>query len=102
MKNKRKKYKQHNPDGTLISYKKDDVVIWKGASFIAKENISGTVPKLGGSDKWEAISDERVSTHTTSTTSPPRPKNGDEWFNTTTGLSMKYIDDGTNRQWVEM
>jgi len=44
-----------------------------------------------------------VSTTTIHSSAIPTTANaGDVWFNTNTGVSFTYYDDGTSKQWVEM
>jgi hypothetical protein len=40
-------------------------------------------------------------TYTAQSTAPTSPSAGDEWWDTDSGVFYKYIDDGTNQQWVE-
>ena len=39
---------------------------------------------------------------TSGTTAPVSPTAGDEWFDTTTGILFKYINDGNSSQWIEL
>lgn len=41
-------------------------------------------------------------TNTTGTAAPSSPIQGDEWYNSTTGILYKYIFDGTSNVWVNM
>ena len=38
---------------------------------------------------------------TSGATTPTSPSNGDEWFDTTTGILFKYINDGNSSQWIQ-
>ena len=38
---------------------------------------------------------------TSGTTAPASPSAGDEWFDTTTGILFKYINDGNSSQWIQ-
>ena len=96
------KYKKYNPDGTLKVYHKDDVVNWRGSIFVATKNVSNYEPDKGEEFGWKMIDDKESIHHSSRNTQPPNPKHGDEWLDTTTGILMKYIDDGFNNQWVEL
>jgi|10_taG_2_1085330.scaffolds.fasta_scaffold00592_15 hypothetical protein len=95
------KYKRYNPDGTLKVYHKDDIVNWHGDTFVATKTVSGYEPDEGEEYGWNFINDKESINHSSRTAPPPNPNHGDEWLDTTTGLLMKYIDDGFNKQWVE-
>tara|TARA_R100000458_G_C8102174_1_gene128428 strand:+ start:151 stop:459 length:309 start_codon:yes stop_codon:yes gene_type:complete len=102
MHQKPQKHKKYNLDGTLKSYKKDDIVTWKGRTFIATRDVSGISPKINEDNVWKEMTDEKIITHTKSSIPPSNPKNGDEWFDDENALLFKYLDDGVNRQWVEV
>jgi hypothetical protein len=99
--NKINKYKKYNPDGSVRTYQRDDVVNWRGDVFVATKTISGYEPGDGEDHGWKIIDDKESINHSSRNTAPPNPKDGDEWLDTSTGLLMKYIDDGFNKQWVE-
>lgn len=57
--------------------------IWDAAKGVWKsKNIAGTVASV-------------------SATVPTSANNGDMWFNSTTGVTYVYYNDGTSSQWVE-
>lgn len=60
-----------------------------------KKNVSGTesIVDLSGSAGIQ---------YTFSSTAPASPNPGDEWTDADTGVSYKYLDDGSSSQWVEI
>lgn len=50
---------------------------------------------------WQSKEDP-ATVAVTSTTAPATANNGDIWYNTNTGVSYVYYNDGTSAQWVEI
>lgn len=50
---------------------------------------------------WQSKEDP-ATVAVTSTTAPASANNGDIWYNTNTGVSYVYYNDGTSAQWVEI
>ena len=87
-------------DGSNIPYFKHDVVLHKGKTFIAAKNISGKTPDLGEQVGWLSLSDNQVLYE--SNDEPFYASVGDEWFNTSTGIKYKRIENNSNEFWVEI
>ena len=91
-------YKAYTPDGLASSYHKDDVVRYKGKTFVAKQDSTGETPTQ--TEFWE---EQSFSIKYTSGTQPHSdPQVGDKWLDTTSGKLYTYIDAGTSNQWVEL
>ena len=93
-----KNYKSYTPDGLPSSYNKDDVVRYKGRSFIAKEDSTGERPTQ--TDFWEELA--YSIKYTSGSNSHSNPQIGDKWLDTSSGKLYTYIDAGTSNQWVEL
>ena len=50
---------------------------------------------------WNVNELQRVARFTVSDTAPASAENGDAWFDTTSGLTYVYYNDGDTTQWVE-
>ncbi len=99
---KHKKYKKYHSNGTLNKFKKDDIVVWRGSTYQAIKDVSGHDPHAGEDYGWRELTNENIIQHTTGTVPPPSPNDGDEWVDVSTGILMKYVNDGTTKQWVEL
>jgi len=77
---------------------KDDVVKYKGKMYVATETIQGYNPEQ--SKLWKKLSDSLK--YTSGTESHIDPQTGDVWFDTSSGISYTYFDDGNTVQWVEL
>lgn len=96
-------YRSHTANGEKILYKKDDVVIYKGTSYIATRNITETSPIHGTNGGWLAYSGGRTPVQFYWGDKQPTQVNiGDEWFNFSTGKTYKYLSDGNSEQWVNI
>jgi isocitrate lyase len=94
-------YKQKNKNGLPIVYEVDDVVTYLSGSFIATERntyLDG-LPDQENSP-WEPISTKIK--HTSGPVPHLNAKEGDEWFDTGTGILFKYVGDNDSKQWVEI
>jgi len=91
-------YRTHTIEGNVITYVKDDVVKYKGKMYVATETIQGYNPEQ--SKLWKKLSDSLK--YTSGTESHIDPQTGDVWFDTSSGISYTYFDDGNTVQWVEL
>lgn len=94
------KFKSKTTSGTPKVYKKNDVVYLDGETFIASKTIIGKTPILGESVGWVSLSRNQVFYE--SPESPVYAKSGDEWFDTTKGITYKRISDDNGSHWVEI
>lgn len=99
--NARGEYKQKNKNGLPVVYEKDDVVTYSNGSFQAKSRNTyyDGIPGQPNSP-WEPISN-RVK-HTSGPSPHLDAKEGDEWYDTNSGVLFKYLSDGDSKQWVEI
>lgn len=96
-------YRATDSNGVIITYQKNDVVLYKGKTYIANRTITETSPAHGERGGWSLVSGgsnpiqfywgEKV---------PLQVNIGDEWFDTTTGKLFKYVTDGNSEQWVNI
>ena len=98
--NYRGKFKLKNSDGSKVTYANHDVVVFNGKTFIASGSIVGKTPDLGEKAGWVSLSDNQVLYE--SNNEPFYAKVGDEWFNTSTGIKYKRIENDFNEFWVEI
>ena len=96
-------YKSHNTRGSLITYNKNDVVIYDGKSYIATKMLREISPAHGERGGWILFGGGSNSIQFYWGETPPVNANvGDEWFNVSTGKTYKYITDGNSEQWVNI
>jgi|3_EtaG_2_1085321.scaffolds.fasta_scaffold60569_3 hypothetical protein len=96
-------YKSYTIHGIPVVYKKDDLVTYKGKTYVATKTIKEPITPDSGEDfGWKPIDDNRAIKFSTGTEPPHDPQPGDEWFDTTNGILMKYIDDDDSEQWIEV
>jgi len=75
-----------------------------GLSYPTSDGTSGQVIVTDGSGNLTFVDQSGGGgggSYTASSTAPLAPTPGDEWWDTDDGSFYKYIDDGTNEQWVE-
>ena len=83
--------------GESSSYSTNDLVLYEGKLFLATKFIRGLGPD--NSSDWLPWGGSRVSYRSSS---PPDPKVGDGWLNTSTGSFYTFIEDEDSKQWVEL
>lgn len=70
-------------------------------TVIASSNSGNKVSWSAGSKDVFVTLPASKSRTTTSDTAPSNPTNGDNWYNTTDGVTYVYYNDGTSSQWVD-
>lgn len=96
-------YKSHTTKGQKITYKKNDVVLYKGKTYIAIRTLSETSPAHGSNGGWQLFGGSNNGIQFYWGENQPQDINiGDEWFNTATGKTYKYLSDGNSDQWVSI
>ena len=96
-------YKPYTIQGIPTKYKKDDLVTYKGKSYVATKAIREAIePDVGEDFGWKSLDENRAIKFTTGTEAPHDPQSGDEWFDTTNGIRFKYFDDDDTKQWIEV
>lgn len=93
-------FRLKNSDGSLVTYSKFDVVISMGKTYIASRSLTGISPELDSNKGWLSLSDKQVFYE--SENEPFYANLGDEWFNKTTGVKYKRINNDFNEFWVEL
>ena len=93
-------FKSRTSVGTPKVYKKNDVVYLDGETFIASKTIVGKSPILRESVGWISLARNQVFYE--SATDPVYAKAGDEWFDTTNGITYKRISDDNGNHWIEI
>lgn len=96
-------YRTHNTNGTVIRYLKNDVVLYKGKTYVANRTVELTTPEHGENGGWSLLGGGQNAVQFYWGETVPLDVNvGDEWFNTSTGKIYKYITDGDSEQWVNI
>ena len=92
-----------NVQGTLHSGTTVSVTgVITGASVVGGVITGTTVSTTGNVTGGNVIQGTtRVYKWTTGTTAPTYPVAGDEWYNSSTDVLYKYIDDSVGSQWVD-
>jgi hypothetical protein len=93
----RGEYVSAYPSGEVSAYSENDLVLYEGKLFLATKYIRGLSPDI--SSNWLPWGSSRVSYRSNS---PPDPKVGDGWLNTSTGSFYTFIEDEDSKQWVEL
>jgi|3_EtaG_2_1085321.scaffolds.fasta_scaffold269876_1 hypothetical protein len=98
-----KKFRIRDTRGKLSSYTKGEIVTKNGMSYIAIRDTKGYSPEHGEKGGWKRINQNRIAKFSSDPDAPELPKEGDEWYNSDSGILFKYITnvDG-NGHWVEM
>jgi len=98
------KWKIKDDDGNFIRYKRGDVVLKNGKLYnaVRATTVEEGSPEHGLKAGWEELTEERIKKYTEMSSAPLDPTVGDEWYDTSSGILYKYIDDGTSTQWVEI
>ena len=95
-------WKIRDRSGKLMVYNIDDEVSKDGNFYVATKITSGYSPEHLDRGGWKKINKVRSINFTSSETAPVNPVQGDEWWNSLTGVLYKYIDDGNSKQWVSI
>ena len=95
-------WKAYNVDGTSMEYKKNDMVSYNGKQYVATQAVSEIPPDRGELFGWLEMEDNRKIKYSVGTEPHENPQPGDEWFDTTNGILMKYVDDDNTQQWVQI
>ena len=93
-------FKSTTDYGNIKTYYIGDVVYYEGKTYVASRIIEGLSPVLGEKTGWVSLSDKQVLYETAN--EPFHAKVGDEWFNTTTGIRYKRIENERENVWVEV
>lgn len=98
------KWKIKDDNGNFIIYRVGDVVSKNGKlySAIRLTTVEQGSPEHGEKAGWKEFTEDRIKKYTENTTAPTNPMVGDEWYDTSSGVLYKFIDDGTSTQWVEI
>lgn len=99
--NFRGKYKQYDPDGNAYLYRIGDSIEYKGELFTAIKPNSFKIPgTIEGSNYWKSVgSSDGVFI---SESIPANPDIGDRWYVPSTGIVYTYIQEESNKFWVEL
>lgn len=95
-------YKNYTIHGTPYVYKENDLVTYHGKSYVATKTIKEITPDKGSDFGWSELEDNRSIQFSTGTEPHNDPQPGDEWYDTTNGILLKYIDDNDTQQWVQI
>ncbi len=96
-------HKVRNPDGSIVFYRKGDVVSSKGKTYVAiRDNVSKFSPEHGPRGGWEPFSNSSVINFTNSDVAPETPNEGDHWFDSSKGILYYFVSDKDTNQWVEV
>ena len=93
----RGEFNASHPTGEPRSYSVGEKVLYEGKLFVALSNIQGESPDNNSS--WVGLGSTRVSYRNTR---PQDPEVGDMWVNYANGRTYTFIDDGENKQFVEL
>ena len=91
---------EFNPSHTTgepRTYRTGDRVLFEGKMFVAVDTIHGESPD--NNSNWVGLGSTRVSYRNTQ---PQDPEVGDMWVNYANGRTYTFIDDGENKQFVEL
>jgi|TARA_R100000008_G_C3583967_1_gene170673 hypothetical protein len=91
-------YKKINPNGSPVTYNRGDVVYLNNESFIASKTITGINPHSRNSG-WLSLA--KVQVFYESPSAPVFAKNGDEWYDSDSGILYKRLKDNNGEHWVE-
>tara|TARA_R100001509_G_scaffold148320_1_gene106055 strand:- start:21046 stop:21384 length:339 start_codon:yes stop_codon:yes gene_type:complete len=92
-------FKMNNTKGSPTIYSRGDVVLYEGKTFIANETVFGVYPTFDKEQRWYCLAGSAVYVQSDV---PPSAKNGDEWFNSSSGRLYRYLQDASGEQWVEI
>lgn len=93
-------FKAKRGSGNVICYKVGDVVYHESKTYIASKKIEGLSPSLGEKAGWLSLSDRSVLYESSS--EPFHAELGDEWFDTSSGVLYKRIENNSIHIWVEL
>ena len=93
----RGEFNASHPTGEPRSYSVGEKVLYEGKLFVALSNIQVESPDNNSS--WVCLGSTRVSYRNTR---PQDPEVGDMWVNYANGRTYTFIDDGENKQFVEL
>jgi hypothetical protein len=91
-----------NPSGECKQYSKGDIVIRNNLTYIAKNTPIPCLPPENKNSGWEQTANPSGINFYNSSTAPTEVKEGDEWFNPSTGKLYKYIIDSDSEQWIQI
>lgn len=99
--NFRGRYKQYDPDGKPYLYRIGDSVEYKGELFVATRPTSNKIPStIEGDSYWKSLGNSEgfyISEFT-----PANPHIGHRWYVPSTGIMYTYIQEESNKIWVEL
>jgi hypothetical protein len=101
--NFRGKYKQYDPDGKAYLYRIGDSVEYKGELFTAVKSNSFKIPgTLQGNAYWRSLGSSDGFYISEYEEIPANPDIGDRWYVPSTGIMYTYIQEESNKFWVEL
>ena len=97
------KWKIKDGKGNFTIYNENDIVSKNGQLYIATRttSVEDGSPEHGEKAGWKKFHENRIKKYTEDSSAPINPIVGDEWYDTSSGILYKYVDDGTSIQWVE-
>lgn len=99
--NFRGKFKLYDVNGTPYLYRIGDSVTYEGKKYISIKATQTLIPgTIQGKSAWRELSSQTSFYFQTDT--PISPAVGDEWFNPTTNIHFSFVEEGTNRFWVQL
>lgn len=99
--NFRGKFKQYDPDGKLYLYRIGDAVEFKGEVYVAIRPTSSSIPgTIDGQTYWKSLGSSDGFYILESI--PANPDIGDRWYVPSTGILYTYIQEESNKFWVEL
>lgn len=100
--NFRGKFKQYDVDGKPYLYTIGDTVEFNGKKYVAVKPTSVKVP---GTQEANPYWKETGGNYSFFIQEPPTPKNanvGDRWYVPSTAIMYTYVQEESNRFWVEL
>ena len=93
-------FKAKTSTGKRNTYRKGDVVYFKKETYVAYRTVVGQSPLTGEKAGWYCLAKTQIFFE--SPTAPKIAKQGDEWFDTSTGKKYKRISDLNGEHWIEI
>ncbi|HAW80239.1 MAG TPA: hypothetical protein DCX27_11345 [Balneola sp.] len=95
----RGEFRINDTKGSHLLYDRGDIVLYEGKTHIANENVSGVFPAFDKETRWYCLAGNSVFIQKET---PLGGNGGDEWFNSSTGKTYRYLKDSSGEQWVEI
>ena len=89
-----------NKIGTPVVYEPGDEVLYGGGRFKSLKRNTYLDGTPDNANIWERLS--QTFTHSNGDSPHPNPNVGDEWYDKTSGILFKFLNDGNSDQWVEI